>query len=460
MAEEKALKNTGLDDQKKLFFVKNSQYNTKSLEMYLSRRDFTIGVSSELSEAVEKIKNLKPDYLFVAWDHTSINVPELLLQVQENDPENKILVIPFITSTSTSDTSRLLQVDAPIKLLPPISGPSVQRLISRYEKEAGHEKTQKTNMAHSHKSASDTINVTSNSQSPGQPQQIYVSKGQKLAELVAAANGSTVMLVDDIIEERSEKPFFDSVTDLTSEKPYAQFSRAHYSKISDGQKHAASQIFENKIKPELIEVIETLKENASTEKTNSSYGVLVQSVDCSGVVILQSEWEIQKDEAEPALTTWAKELTAFYHKGQSSEGVNYELFQSPVLTVIVPQDKDIYTAIREKSSLHKEIIIDDKKTILAFFDLPDNPFNILPAEDEKHFLVDPLCFRASTKIDFDVYLQLKENKKIIKYLKANALISEKEMHALTEKRDAPFLIENRNELAWYKYGLESFLVKL
>lgn len=471
MSDEKASENKDLDNKNKLFFVKNSQYNTKALEMYLNRRDFVVNVSSDLNETVEKIKEFKPHYLFIAWDHKSINVPELLLKVQENDPENRIVVIPFITSTSTSDVSRLMQVDAPVKLLPPISGPSVQRLISKYEKDFSTMTTQKGAMAQSHQSASDVINVKAfhsgeasenniHQNHPGHLQHVYISKGQKLAEITTAASGSIVMLVDDVIEPHNEKPFFDSITDLTSEKPYAKFSRFHFTLASAGQKLAAAQVFDRKIKPELTEVIETLKENSTPEKVSSSFGVLVQSVDCSGVVFLQSEWNIQIDEAESALITWAKELTSFYHKGQSTEDVNYEVFQSPVLKVTIPPEKDIYAVIAEKSATHKELIIDDKKTTLAFFDMPDNPFNIEPYEDEQYFLIDTQCFKASTRIDFDVYLQLKENKKIIKYLKSDSDITDIEVKSLLEKRVAPVMIENQAEMNWYKYGLESFLFNL
>lgn len=453
-----AAETTSGNGKNKLFFVKNSEYNTKSLELYLNRRGFEVNSASDLTTSVEKINEFKPQYLFVAWDHKNLNIPDLLSVVQNDE----VVVVPYITSTANSDAHRLMQVDAPIKLFPPVSGPAIQRIILKYEKDKSSKKNQKSNLisaAAKNQTAKNTM-ISNSGINESQPQKIYINKGQKIAEMKKMAQSASQLEGEVGFSNDLYQSFFDSITDMTEGASYSQFSRSHHVKISDFQKHAVSHLFESKIKNELSEIIETAKESAPVEKANVSFGVLVQSADCSGVILLQSEWDINQYEVEPALTSWAKELTSYFYKNQNQDHINHDLYRSPILEITLPHELNIFEAINKKSAVSKELMIDDKKTVLAFFDLAENPFNIEPNESEKYLLVDPLCFRQSTKVPFDVFLELKENKKIIKYIKAETELSEKEITSLAEKKSFPVLIENQNELAWYKYGVESFLNQL
>lgn len=102
------------------------------VEQYLANRDWTVISATTLKAALACIVKEKPDYIFLAADHPNKKVkilPKLIAQAFG------IRTIGFIESTSTLAMQSLNELKLEYVLLPPVSGPAIERLISRIKKD-------------------------------------------------------------------------------------------------------------------------------------------------------------------------------------------------------------------------------------------------------------------------------------------------------------------------------------
>lgn len=415
-----------------VFFLKNAQHNTKPIELYLERRGFKIETESSIPEALEKIKQINPGYLFIAWDHADRNIQNIMSLLT-----GESIVIAYITSTAGPDTRKLMGLNMPLKMFPPLSGPAIQRLVLNLQKE--------------NQDSRGASSQTVSSKAETNDSQVYVSKGKRFSD------------INKVITDRSQDSAgltnlneFTSVTDLTLDKPTAQFSRHMQIKISEGQKKSLEAKFDSKIQEELREIIETTKEFTDEEPKQNIFCMLVQSIDCSGLIVLDTGWSMSQEDAESAISTWANELTFQYGK---NDGIK-NIYQSEVFSVNTPSELNVFDICREKATVQKELLIDSKNTVMAFFDLQYNPYNLQSADDEDYLLVDENCLREDSTITFDLFYKLKENQKILKMYKKDTAITTKEINAILEKKILPLLISMSDEMLWYKYGVEVYLKKL
>ena len=422
----------GTDPTYTVFFLKNAQHNTQPLEVYLERRGFKVQTETSVEKAIDKINEKKPVYVFVAWDHTDKEAQNIISLTAEDTT-----VIPYITSTAGTDTRKLMSLNVPVKMFPPLSGPAIQRLVLKLEKD-------KLELKGLQNPSSNSSSKTSDDSS-----QVYISKGQRFSD-----KGKIV--INRSAEANEATSFFDSITDLSLEKPTAQFSKDMQIKISESQKKALEAKFDGKIQEELKEIIETTKDFAPTEHQQTIFCMLVQAIDCSGLILLDTAWNMSAEDAESALSSWANELTFQYHKNDGIKNV----YQSDVFSVTTPAELNVFDICAAKAAVQKTLEIDGKNTVMAFFDLQYNPFSLQSTEDEGYLLVDQNCLNENSVIPFDLFYELKENKKMLKMFKKDTLMSNKEINSVLEKKILPLLISMSDEMLWYQYGVEVYLKKL
>lgn len=404
-----------------LFFLKDARHNIQPLELYLEGRGFKIHSESLITAALEKIKESKPDYVFVAWDHSDQSIQNIL-----SESTDEMTIIPYITSLTESEKHKLISLDVPFKLFPPPSGPAIERLLLKLENEKqGSKETSKSSF------------------------QIFISKGQRFGDI-------NTVSVDNHLSQNLSVSFFDSVTDISLSRPTAQFSKKMQVKISEGQKKALEVIFETQIQDELKAIIETTKDFAPTESVQNIFCMLVQSIDISGLILLNTAWNMSLEDAESALSAWANALTFQYHKNDGAK----HIYQSQVFSIQTPPELNVFQICNTKASVKKNIVIDEKNTTMAFFDLQHNPFDLKTAADEDYLLIDQNCIKEASIIPLNLFYKLKENKKMLKIFKKDTLMSNKDIHSILEKKNLPLLISIGDEMLWYKYGVEVYLKKL
>lgn len=395
-----------------ILFVKNLQHNTLSIEAFLVRHGFTVVTEMKLTAALEKINTIQPQYIFVALDHVDTGVGDFI-----GNLPTKALVIPFITSTQSSDMKKLIAHTSPVKMFPPLSGPGIQRLISKHEK--------------------NKIEI---------PSKIFVAQGQRFNDLTQKIQP----LTKDDLDFNS---FFDSVTDLTLDIPAAHFSKNIKVKLTAGQKQSLAYKFDNKIQKELTDAIQFSKDQTPSDFGSTAFCMLVRSIDSSGLILLHSEWNLTLDDVESSLLMWADDLTKKYDNAALGSSVYYShVFPVTLSTSTKPLD-----TFTDKTALQKNLIIDDKSTVMSFFDLQYNPFDLAAAYDPNYFIVDHNCLHKTAKINFDLFFRLVENKKLIKLFKTGSSLSDLEIKSVLDKKDFPLMIDVADELNWYQYGVESFL---
>ena len=121
------------DDSKKvLFFVISPLQNLRTVSAFLSKRNFTVYIETDIRDSLVKIIELQPDFIFLAWDHPDKKIttlPKLLLQASVAS------VVPFITTNTNEAIIKFSNDPINPKLFPPISGPAVERLILKSSKQ-------------------------------------------------------------------------------------------------------------------------------------------------------------------------------------------------------------------------------------------------------------------------------------------------------------------------------------
>lgn len=395
-----------------ILFVKNSQHNTQSIELYLGRRGFTVLIEITLTGALEKINTAQPQFIFVALDHIDNGVGDFI-----GNLPTKALVVPFTTSTSSVEMKKLIAHTSPIKIFPPLSGPGIHRLILNREKNK----------------------IT-------QPQKIFVAQGQHFNDLKRKIQP----LTKDDLDFNS---VFESVTDLTLDIPAAHFSKTIKVKLNDGQKQSLAYKFDSKIQKELTDAIQFSKDLTPSDFVSTAYCMLVRCIDSSGLILLHSEWNLTLEDVESSLLMWADDLTKKYNNSELGNSVYYShVFPVTLSTQAKPLD-----AFPDKSTVKRDFVLDDKSTVMSFFDLQYNPFDLSAAYDPNYFTVDHNCLYKTAKINFDLFFRLVENKKLIKLFKAGSSLSDLEIKSVLDKKDFPLMIDVADELNWYQYGVESFL---
>ena len=120
-----------------MVILKAHPNSIKGAESYLKNRGWQILSTFKLREALSWIIQKKPHYILVAADHSNPKVkalPALLTQT---------FSVPVIGFTELSDNrayGKLMELGLEYNLQPPISGPSVERMLAKIEKD----KTSKT----------------------------------------------------------------------------------------------------------------------------------------------------------------------------------------------------------------------------------------------------------------------------------------------------------------------------
>jgi len=118
--------------QKVLLFISHQPDNLKVATSFLKKRNFIVHVESEVKEAIVQVFELKPDFVFISWDHTDKKIqmlPKILAQSTAS------IIVPFINRNTKDAIFKIEQCPYTPKLYPPLSGPSVERLIMKSSKE-------------------------------------------------------------------------------------------------------------------------------------------------------------------------------------------------------------------------------------------------------------------------------------------------------------------------------------
>ena len=114
-----------------LLFVKNFAHQIGPVEKFLKKRGFNVIIEMDIKSGMDRILEINPEYIFLAWDHKNENIRQMPKTIYQSCTGQ---VVPFIMSTQRDQIIQLESSGFENKLYPPLSGPAIMRVISKYEK--------------------------------------------------------------------------------------------------------------------------------------------------------------------------------------------------------------------------------------------------------------------------------------------------------------------------------------
>lgn len=437
---------------KKLYFLHSPKSNLNAIESYLKKRNLDVILQSDPKQALVEIVQTSPDYTFIAWDHPNERVqqfPKVILQ--------SILtsIVPFCFGNDKFSVRALQAAKMPHKLFPPITGPAIQRILMKLEKEnnpnpvddPSQSKRKKLSSTDSHQS--DMVQVKSSFQSSDTNMNSLVQdlEDQQSKENLNRSNSSNIKSMNPYDKQKmaqalrkSQMSFFKSDTqngggtnNQTSSFAYMpQHAFAKSSPLTAALKANLNKTYEEKFLNQLSELIETFNDsesptqqdaqfvNADISQTTLGYCLVVNSPKWSGYLIIASESYLEFEVLQTLIQQWLEENlnaeasnveNAEPDTGNENESVSSQGFYISFAAVQFDEFAQVqanYCKIIEQGA---------KKTIVAFFSV--NPLFLNVALHTKHDMITLELAEIPTEksTGLDIYLYLPENDKFILYLK-------------------------------------------
>lgn len=187
MQEQKeASQETEEEPKKSLFIIKSDKYGLINAENYLKNREWELGSSDDLRQAMVYILNKKPTYVMVTVDHSNSKVDQLPKLLMQTFP---VKVIVFAESHSSKSLHKLRSLDHPYTLMPPISGPMIERMVNKINLDEERKKNQspedeKKRNSYYNQNDSDVISIKNSNKDNGSYHQRFGSNKSDNSKVV------------------------------------------------------------------------------------------------------------------------------------------------------------------------------------------------------------------------------------------------------------------------------------
>ena len=115
--------------EKAILIIKASSKSLVTTETFLRNRGWLIFSTINLKDALNFLVEHKPPFVMVSADHPQRKVrvlPKILIQAFP------VCIISFVEQTTTASYRLLMESTSEYKVNPPVTGPAVERAISRY----------------------------------------------------------------------------------------------------------------------------------------------------------------------------------------------------------------------------------------------------------------------------------------------------------------------------------------
>lgn len=167
----------------KIVILKCKPQSLISVEQYLANRDWQVYATDSLKAVLSSTIKLKPDFVFIAVDHTHKKVkllPKLLNQAL------KVKVIGFIENATPQAMQTLNDLKLEYVLFPPLSGPSIERLMSRMKKD------EQRQLEQAEREANRELTASSSRSSGEGNDAVIISQGEKTEKGVYHFSGEKI----------------------------------------------------------------------------------------------------------------------------------------------------------------------------------------------------------------------------------------------------------------------------
>lgn len=254
--------------EKLLYFIKSPDSNLKAVETFLNKRNFDVRSQDDLKEALTQIIDLQPDFVFLAWDHENPRAQQLPTFINQTSAAS--VIIPFITS-NTKEASRKLNIcHLNPKLYPPISGPAIERLVLKFQKNSNSTELAETQQLKSKMQVTEDL--------------------VKIKSMAMASFESGLIAQTDAVQKKSETDHqVQAKKNLTNSQTAIRQRNSVFKKSAELKLDADSiaelkKSFENQVQKPLENLLQTLDDSSEespsgneADQLSSTYGgVIIQ----------------------------------------------------------------------------------------------------------------------------------------------------------------------------------------
>lgn len=480
--------------EKTLFFIKSPIANITAIELFLKKRGFNVVSESDLKIAILQIMKTAPDYILISWDHPSeriAHLPKLILQ------SVMTTIIAYCSSNDKLQVRKLQGSGQPLKLFPPLSGPAIQRLISRLEKDKEASNTSsdtanKKSETQKNAATSNMIQVKSGFKNEeldnfmkdlpesSDPQtqklsEVYLDKGKRAADLRNFQKGHKnkshfINPQDPAASSPSESKNFQSLSETQKSNQFQTATESQMGsstlfeqldqngvprtllqtqsstttsvpqiapQLSEQTKTRLNLKFDEQVKIPIEEMIETLIDSDQNDQFLRFKNETLEKTKSGFCIVVEH-------------TSWSGYLIVASEDGL--DPASLEMLLTNWITENLESDADtsaqlilncfdikLYDVPFEKFSAEladytQAMIMNNKKTVMSFFAIAPEILSLQLHELHDMFEIMTSEIPISLPLPFDINLYLPENRKFLLYSKTNTVFAAVQLERMREKR--------------------------
>lgn len=130
--DPKDVKDPTVETKRQLIILKAKPTSLKSAEAFLRNRSWDLLTTTEVKKSLPAILAGKASYILLTVEHANANVMKLPQVINQN---LKIPIIYFAEGLSPHGPALLNKLAYPYVIYPPVSGPAIERMILKYERD-------------------------------------------------------------------------------------------------------------------------------------------------------------------------------------------------------------------------------------------------------------------------------------------------------------------------------------
>ncbi len=444
----------------KIFFLKSHPADLIAVENYLTKRDYEVMSEYDLREALAKLMQFNPDFIFIAWDHPHERVHTIPRFISQSIPAK---VVPYIQSTSKEQHRRLESSGFIHKIYPPVSGPGVIRTILKLEKEIA-QKSLEQNKKEFEEAKSKETGFTHISGA--------ARRNEKLQNFLNEMDTTTTAMVtteSQPVANKSNLHLQKGVRGELLKINQSKLQNLDLKKIDVPLKNSLKAEFQNTIKNKIVDIAQTYKENdevtlnysipksikptthanqptpaeeaasvptegakktlmevtGNKEPFQKMLCLIVQSESWCGYLLVASQLPMNAQDYHAILQNWLQ--SQFVNMTEIADNDYFDI------TLENTEDINLKSWANEKADYLETINIEDHEVLICFFSI--NPKHLIIEANESYEMLEvPLKIISSDKkIGLSLFLHLPDNKKYILYTPAHQILSNQQKNKLMDK---------------------------
>jgi hypothetical protein len=441
------------EQNKTLFFIKSPNHRLTAIESFLKKRNYDVYIETDVKESLIKVIELQPDFVFIALDHPNQKVNSL---PQIIDQSIMTHIIPFVQNSTKEEIRKLNYGGFAHKIFPPISGPAIERLINKITKEKTLD-------------AQETVEVQPKRTSIGHDKEEMIQIKSKAVQNFDAAE-------DEKASENGQSTATEKKSSVIIQKGRRSqelktkndfLSKTKKTSLDEVKRSQLKKDFDEKIKSDLIDVIETYQQvmpanhetpdyelsNEETEllleNSKKAHCLLIQSESWCGYLVAHCNIEIELSALEPVFKNWVNQQFENVYTSEDSD--YFEISIDP---------KNFKTWAEKKSDYFEVVDVNQSKLIICFF--PIEPAELVVHVNEENDLIEVLLelIPVDTDLDLSLYLHLPENKKYLLYTPTHQRLSFSQKQKLIDKKVEKLFTPSEFEKEYKKILTEKQLEQL